>query len=89
MVYLITYELNKPDKDYQSLYAALQNYEFIRDVNLDSVWFINSSATAEQISEYIRQHMDDSDRLFVTKLQSGGYDGWMHQNVWDWIRLRL
>lgn len=89
MVYLITYDLNRPGKNYASLYSALERLEYIKDTNLDSVWFISSTSSAAAIYEYLRVHLDKNDRLFVTKLNSGEYFGWMHPNVWSWVLARL
>lgn len=85
MVYLITYDLNKPGKDYTSLYLALRQYQFIRDVGLDSVWFVSTSWTAGQIYEHLRLHLDISDRLFIAQIRRGEYYGWMNKDIWVWI----
>jgi len=89
MVYLIKYELNKPGKNYDNLYAALRAYEYTKDDTLHSAWFVSTSWTADQISNDIRAHMDDNDKLIVTRLRSGEHQGWLSQGVWDWISPRL
>jgi len=89
MVYLITYDLNKPGKDYTTLYGALRKYNYIRDNGLDSVWFVSTSWTASQIYEHLRHHLDASDKLFITQLNRGSYFGWLHKDIWAWIGARL
>ena len=89
MVYLITYDLNKPGKDYTSLYLALRQYQFIRDTGLDSVWFVSTQLTPGQIYEHLRHHLDISDRIFITQIQGGTHQGWMNADVWAWINARI
>ncbi len=89
MVFLVTYDLNKPGKDYSRLYASLRQYDYIRDPVLDSAWFVSTSWSSAQIYEHLRHSMDRSDRLFITQIQAGGHSGWMHKNVWAWINARL
>lgn len=89
MVYLITYDLNKPDKRYQDLYNILEQYDYIRDNGLDSVWFISTIDTPDQISQKILTALDNNDRLFITKLYRANYQGWMDKEIWDWINSRL
>ncbi len=92
-VYLVTWDLNKQkpnyDKARQNLIDHLSRYEHIKDQGLDSVWFINSNSTPDQIDADIRTRMDTNDRLFVTRLVKGGHQGWLGKNIWDWINARL
>lgn len=89
MVYLVTYDLNKPGKDYSTLYTALRQYDYIRDNGLDSVWFVSTNWTANQIYEHLRVHLDRTDRIIITQMRGGEHQGWMHQNIWAWINARL
>lgn len=88
MLYAVTYDLNKPGKDYSSLWSALRQYEHTRDVALDSVWFISTPATAAQVYEHLRHFLDQSDRIYIFQL-TRNHEGWMEQSVWDWINARL
>ena len=89
MVYLITYDLNKIGKDYNSLYTALRQYDYIRDKGLDSVWFVSTTWTAVQIYEHLRSHFDINDRIIITQMTLGTHQGWIHKDVWTWINTRL
>jgi hypothetical protein len=88
MVYLVTYDLNG-EKNYTKLYEALRRYEYIRDPGLDSVWFISTKKTLLELRDDIWAHMDRNDKLFVTRLELNQYNGWMHKDLWPWIRSRL
>lgn len=63
-VYIISYDLRKPDYDYQPLYEALDK---IKAKHLqDSVWGVHTSSNAAQVFDYLWQHMhNEKDRLFV------------------------
>jgi len=73
----------------QALITHLERYDHIKDQVLDSVWFLSSNSTADQIDADVRTKMDDNDRFVVTKLVNGQHQGWLSKNVWDWIRTRL
>lgn len=88
MVYLITYQLNRPGKNYQSLYSALQQYDYIKDNFLHTVWFVSTSWTASQIYNHLASHMDRTDRLFITPITRGTH-GWMSPHIWNWITARV
>jgi hypothetical protein len=92
-VYVITWNLNHEKPNYSQARTAfiqhLERMENIGDSGLESVRWVSSTSTADQVSAYLRQKMDDNDRLFVSKLSSGQHQGWLSQAVWDWINARL
>lgn len=92
-VYLVTWDLNREKLNYPQARAAflkhLEAYENTRDSRLDSVRFISTSSSADQVDSYLRQKLDDDDRIMVTQLVRGGHQGWLDKEVWDWINQRL
>lgn len=92
-VYLVTWDLNREKPNYAQARSAfvkhLEAYDNTRDGGLDSVRFISTANSADQVDSYLRQKLDGNDRLFVTKLVRGGYQGWLSKDVWDWINQRL
>ncbi len=92
-VYVVTWDLNREKPNYAQARAAfvqyLEVYENTRDAGLDSVRFISTPSSADQIDEYLRQKLDGNDRLIVTRLVAGGHQGWLHKDVWAWINQRL
>lgn len=92
-VYLVTWNLNQEKANYASAREAfikqLEAYASIKDAGLESVRFISSTSTADQISVNLRQKLDKNDRLVVTKLNRGEHAGWLSQTVWSWIEARL
>jgi CRISPR/Cas system-associated endoribonuclease Cas2 len=63
-VFLISYDLRKPDFDYKPLYAALATMK-AKHVQ-DSVWGIDTNWDAAKVFDTLWQHMhNEKDRLFV------------------------
>lgn len=70
-VLLISYDLRKPDFDYDPLYEALAKIK-AKHVQ-DSVWGVNTTSSAEVVFEYLWQHMhNQQDRLFVAPFDKMG-----------------
>jgi hypothetical protein len=92
-VFLVTWDLNREKPNYaQARTAFLTNldaFENTKDGGLDSVRFVSTTWTADQVSADLRTKMDDNDRLIVTKLVSGNHQGWLSQATWNWINSRL
>jgi hypothetical protein len=85
MVFLVTYDLRVPGKDYTSLYAALERYpDRYHSKTLGSVWFIRGHAllTSKAIYDDLVRNIDPNDRLFVTP--ADGATGWMDPEFWPW-----
>lgn len=65
-VFLVSYDLRKPTRDYQPLYDRLKAWKAIRP--LESVWIINWDTSAAKIRDDLKAHIDANDGLLVTKL---------------------
>jgi hypothetical protein len=92
-VYVVTWDLNREKPNYsdarKKFIEHLEKYENTKDAGLDSVRFISTTSSADQVSTYLRQRQDNNDKLIVTKLNSGQHQGWLNKSVWDWINARL
>lgn len=87
MVLLITYDLNKEPKDYNKLFKAIMELGSThRDPDLDSVWFVSTNHTIQQTYDHVGAAMDKNDRLFIARLHSHEYVGWLSQNTVDWLK---
>jgi hypothetical protein len=67
--FIVTYDLNKPGHDYETLRYAIEVYENVHA--MDSVYFIKANDNASVIFDRLSQFIDSNDRLFV-----GEIDGW-------------
>jgi hypothetical protein len=92
-VFLVTWDLNRAKPNYSqarvNFVQHLQQYEHVKDPGLDSVWFISSKSSVNDIDKFLRQRLDSDDRLIVTQLQQGTHQGWLSQSIWDWVNARL
>lgn len=88
-IYLVTYDLLKPGKDYNKLYSAIKSYSGYYLHILESTWLIaipdGTYINADNITNTLRQNMDNSDRLMVTLITPNDTQGWLGKNVWDWL----
>ena len=83
MVYLITYDLNKIGQNYDELYKAIKNLGSWWHY-LDSNWLVETDNSSNNISEILRNEIDNNDNLLVIKVTKD-YAGWLPQEAWDWL----
>ena len=92
-VYLVSWDLNKEKANYaqarEMLLTRIYEYDHIKDSGLDSVYFVSTTWSADQIYDDLRKSLDDNDRVIVTKLVQGSHQGWLSKNVWEWINARF
>ena len=92
-VYLVTWNLNGEKPNYaearKQFITHLERYENKMDSGLDSVRFISTNLSADQLSNDLRKRLDDNDRIIVTKLVSGNHQGWLDKTLWEWIDARV
>lgn len=88
MVILVTYDLNRPGKNYTSLYNALGRVSNTVSKPVESVWLFQTNKSSNQVYNLLRPYVDDSDRLFVVRLTSD-YIGWLDGKVVDWLAGRV
>ena len=73
--YIISYDLRKPDFDYQPLYDALGA---IGATHIqDSVWVVRNDDSADSLAQYLWGHMhNQKDRLLVVEMQERNWKNW-------------
>jgi hypothetical protein len=86
MIYLITYDLNKEGKDYNTLYDKIKSLgQWFHP--LESVWFLKSTLdNVNEISEQLRTTMDNNDHIFVVDISNQKRQGWLPKTAWEWLR---
>jgi hypothetical protein len=63
-VFIVSYDLRKPDFNYQPLYDALD--EIGAKHVQDSIWGVDTSSSAASVFDYLWQYLhNERDRLFV------------------------
>lgn len=87
MIYLISYDLNRPGQNYKDLHDAIKELGAWWHY-LDSTWLIDTRLGASEIYRRLSPHMDKNDRVLIISVGSD-YNGWLTQDAWDWINERL
>jgi len=92
-VFVVTWNLNKERSNYsharEEFLKQLNRYENTSDPGLETVRFVSTSSSATDIDTLLRQKMDNNDRLLVSKMNRGEYQGWLDTGAWTWITARL
>lgn len=86
--YLITYNLNDHDDDYEDLFAAIDDLgDTWHDASkLDSVWFVKTTMTATTIRNQLRSAMDRDDNCVIVDISGQTRNGWMPKDFWSWLK---
>ncbi len=86
MVYIISYDLNRPGQDYQGLYQAIKQLgDWCRP--LDSTWLVDTTLGAEAVAGQLRPQIDKNDGLLVIGATQD-YAGWLPKEMWEWLQQR-
>ncbi|MEG1256865.1 hypothetical protein [Clostridium sp.] len=83
MVYLVSYDLNTPGKNYNELYNKLKSFNSYLHP-LESTWFIDTLFSAKEIFERLYPVLDSNDKLFVVKLDTQ-WHALLAQSNYDWL----
>lgn len=83
MVYVVSYDLRKPNRDYTSLYEELKKSSWWWHY-LESTWLISTTESATQVYSRLVKTIDRDDRLLIIE---AGRDrqGWLPKEAWEWI----
>lgn len=88
MVYHISYDLNRPGKDYLSLYAEIKKLgSWCHPV--DSTWYVDTSLEATTIRDRLKAVMDASDALVVTAASVPGAWFGLDDDISAWLKDHL
>lgn len=68
-MFIVSYDLCKPGRDYSSLLARLRALGGVRP--LESYWILKGTYTADALRDDLRQHIDANDRLLVYDTSAG------------------
>ena len=85
MIYVISYDLRVPGRDYSGLYDAIKVCGKSYQHPLESTWFVASDKTASEIYNILFPHIDKNDLIIVSELKRENYFGWMPRTFWDWL----
>jgi hypothetical protein len=86
MLLLITYDLKKPDKDYNILYESIKNSATKWWHYMESVWLVSTDLSSNDFSKRIQKEIDRNDYLFIVDITGQAYQGWLPSKAWEWIK---
>lgn len=64
--HIITYDLVGPVRDYDRIIDAIEVYDSVRLT--ESCWLVHTSIGAADVKNYLKQFIDEDDKLAVIKL---------------------
>jgi len=86
-VYVVSYDLRKPGRDYKGLSEVLQSSPSWWHY-LESTWLIVTSESAGELYNRLVSHLDEGDSILV--IQAGSdRQGWLPKDAWTWIQQNL
>lgn len=87
MVKLISYDLNQPGQNYQSLTREIKKLgDCVKP--LESLWLVDTPLSADQIYQKLNSFVDNSDRILIIAVSSD-YQGYLSREIWDWMNSRI
>jgi hypothetical protein len=86
-VYLVSYDLKKPGKDYEGLYKELKSASSWWHY-LESSWLLKTNLTADQWFDKIKTHLDENDFVLIIEVGKDS-QGWLPPKAWEWIQKNI
>lgn len=87
MVYVVSYDLKKPGKDYIGLTEQLRHSPRWWHY-LESTWLISTQESPDQLYNRLRAHLDDGDSILI--IEAGKHrQGWLSKEAWEWIQQEI
>ena len=71
--YIISYDLCKPDRNYDSLIKVIKQYPIWGRLT-ESTWAVVTTDSASDIRDLLMKYIDDDDKLIV--IRSGRFAAW-------------
>lgn len=85
MIYLITYDLKTPKRNYEGLYEAIKRASSWWHY-LESTWIVKTSESVSDFSRRLNEQLGENDRLLVVNITNADRNGWLPKKAWEWIR---
>ena len=86
-VYQISYDLNRPGQDYDTVIKAVKDLGSCAHP-LKSMWFVDTQLTAQGLYAVMKKFIDGSDRLFISRV-TADHAGWLDSDIIDWLKGRV
>ena len=83
-VYIITYDLSRPGRNYSELYSRIKSYGSWAKIT-ESSWAISTPSTAVSIRDHLTPALDANDKILVGALGSSAWKG-LDDEVSKWLK---
>lgn len=87
MVYLVSYDLNAPGKDYSHLINAIKSYKGYCKV-LKSQWIIWHNGDVNSVYGHLINFIDKTDRLLICEFNAN-HKGYLDTETVNWLQKNL
>lgn len=88
LVYTISYDLNRPGKDYPNLYETIKALgSWCHPV--DSTWYVDTMRTAVQVRDALQSVVDSTDQILVSSASAPGAWTGLDDEVSAWLKNHL
>lgn len=84
MIYIVTYDLNNPDKNYDELFETLKTFPAYSKI-LKSTWLIASTEPVAALNSKLFPFFDKNDSLFIARLYQD-YNCYLPKTAISWIK---
>ncbi len=88
-MYLITYELIRPAKEYLALFQQIKDISEIWWHNLNSAWIIKHKGPSTAILRALKPYVHPRDKLLVIKLDHEAAGIGFHTQASQWVKINL
>lgn len=73
-VYLVSYDLHNPNRNYNSLIQAIQSYGVNNYYHiLKSQYLVSTSQNSIEIRDFLKRHLDNNDEILVNNFDKSDY----------------
>lgn len=84
-ILLVSYDLNKPGKNYSALYDILKTAPYWWHY-LESTWLLATNETPTQWNEKLKAAIDENDNILIVDITKRPRQGWLPTKAWEWIK---
>lgn len=83
-VYLVSYDLSSPKRNYNDLYKRLESYDEWAHI-MQSTWCIETTRSATDVRDHLKKVIDADDHLIVVEF-GASWASWLNSDMNDWIK---
>ncbi len=90
MIYLVTYDLNSPGQKHKEITERIENSGLPYAHILTTTWLVATKEhNANTIYDNLQDLLDKNDYLFVTAITPTDMQGFLDEDMWNWINSAL